>query len=167
MVQPTQEQFENELAGRLHQLDCNRKIWIEDESMAIGRCMLPGVLWRRMQSGFLFDLEVPLERRISALVQEYGTLDKDFLIGCTERIYKRLGGARAKQIIAAIREHRMEEFIRLALEYYDKTYRKGMSSRQPASIFRIAMESDDPGDNARLLLEAARSANVLIPDPIP
>jgi tRNA 2-selenouridine synthase len=166
LVQPTQEQFENELAGQLYQLDSNRKIWIEDESMAIGRCLLPGILWRRIQSSFLFDLEVPLERRISALVQEYGTLDKDFLIDCTERIYRRLGGARAKQIIAAILEDRMEEFIRLALEYYDKAYRKGMSTRPPMGIFRLAMESNDPGDNARLLLEAARSANVEISDPI-
>jgi hypothetical protein len=60
----------------------------------------------------------------------------------------------------------MEEFIRLALEYYDKAYRKGMSTRPPMGIFRLAMESNDPGDNARLLLEAARSANVEISDPI-
>jgi tRNA 2-selenouridine synthase len=151
LVQPTQEQFENELAARLDQLCPGRKIWIEDESMAIGRCMIPDSLWRQMQSAVLFDLDVPVDRRVRALVAEYGSLDKEFLIDCTERIRRRLGGLRAKQIVAAIREGQMEEFIRLALEYYDKAYRKCMNSRPQDNIIRVDLQSGDIAAAGRLL----------------
>jgi tRNA 2-selenouridine synthase len=67
-------------------------------------------------------------------------------------------------MIAAIREGRMEDFIRLALGYYDKAYLKGMSHRRPASILRVGMESEDPGENARRLLEAAGAIHVLTYD---
>src|SRR5258707_599161 len=111
-------------------MDRGRKIWVEDESIAIGRCLVPKPFWSRMQTAPLFDLQVSLEQRIDALVREYGLLDKEFLVECTDRIRKRLGNERTQQAIAAIREDRMEDFIRLVLVYYDKAYRTAMNGRK-------------------------------------
>jgi tRNA 2-selenouridine synthase len=86
-------------------------------------------------------------------VQEYGCLDKDFLVESTDRIRKRLGPEQAKLAIAAIREDRMEEFIRLVLVYYDKTYRKGLSYRDPARIIAVPVKGTDPAANALQLLD--------------
>ena len=155
LVQPTQEQFENNFAAALSRLDPGGKIWIEDESQNIGRCLIPKPFWVQMRAGLLLDVQVPLEQRVHALVNEYGSLEKDFLVECTERIRKRLGPEQTTHAISAIREHRMEDFIRIVLVYYDKTYKKGVSGRAPDRIFPVALKNNEATVNARRLLEAA------------
>ncbi|HEY4111955.1 tRNA 2-selenouridine(34) synthase MnmH [Puia sp.] len=157
LVQPTQEQFENDLAARLSVLDAGRRIWIEDESQSIGKCILPKPFWTRLRDGILFDLQVPLQHRVAALAEEYGTLDREFLIDCTERIVKRLGPEQTKYAVAAIREDRIPDFIRQVLGYYDKAYRKGLKYREPSRIIGIACDDDDPVLNMKILLAAAQT----------
>lgn len=156
LVQPTQEQFENNLADQLIKLDKQQNIWIEDESLTIGKRFIPKPLWNQMDAALLVDIQVAHEQRIATLVQEYGQLDKDFLIECTERIHKRLGPEQTKHAIAAIREDRMSEFIRLVLVYYDKTYRTGLARRHISQVFPVDLESNDHKKNAeRILAEAS------------
>jgi tRNA 2-selenouridine synthase len=161
LVQPTQEQFENDLAHTLSGYDSAKPIWIEDESQNIGSRTLPKPFWLQITKAFHFDLQVPLEQRIAALVKEYGSLDKDFLIDSTERIRKRLGFEQTKNAIAAIREDRMADFIRQVLVYYDKTYRRNLAGLDPANILGVPTTTRDAKQNAQLMLKAAeRSFNV-------
>lgn len=153
LMQPSQEQFENNLAEVLYRLDDSRRVWVEDESMAIGKCLIPRLFWDQLQTAALFDLQVPVETRIAALVQEYGHLDKEFLVSCTLRIRKRLGTEQAKYAIAAIREDNMAEFIRLVLVYYDKTYRRALNSRIGTAIFAVPVKNDDAVWNSRQLIQ--------------
>ncbi|HVU99557.1 MAG TPA: tRNA 2-selenouridine(34) synthase MnmH [Puia sp.] len=157
LIQPTQEQFENDLASRLSTLDATRPIWIEDESQNIGRCILAKPFYTRMREAAIFDLQVPLDQRIAALEQEYGNLDRSFLIECTERITKRLGPEQTRNAIAAIREGRIPDFIRQVLVYYDKAYRKGLKFRDTARIVELPLDTHDPLQNTARLLAAARS----------
>jgi tRNA 2-selenouridine synthase len=152
LVQPTQEQFENNLANRLKDIDTSRHLWVEDESLNIGKCSIPNPFWHQMRQAVLFDLKVPLEQRVASLVSEYGTLNKDFLVECTERIHKRLGPEQTKNAIIAIRENRMEDFIKIVLVYYDKTYRTGLSNRAPDRIFQVEMSGNDTSANAQQLI---------------
>lgn len=163
LIQPSQEQFENNLADRLQRMDRGRKIWVEDESIAIGRCLVPKPFWSRMQTAPLFDLQVSLEQRIDALVREYGLLDKEFLVECTDRIRKRLGNERTQQAIAAIREDRMEDFIGLVLVYYDKAYRTAMNGRKADGVFTVSIDVADPGLNAGQLLDFVRTLSAGVP----
>lgn len=132
---PTQEQFENDLAQALYTLDTAQPVWIEDECRLIGRCCIPDALWEQMREAALLYWQVPKEERVQYLVKEYGGLDRDFLIASTERISKRLGPKETKDAIAAIREDRMADFIRIALVYYDKTYTRGLEKRAPGNVF--------------------------------
>jgi tRNA 2-selenouridine synthase len=157
LIQPTQEQFENNLAIQLVRLDLNRAVWIEDESQNIGKCLIPKSVWTRLRTATLFDLQVPDEERVSALAAEYGDLDKDFLIESTERIGRRLGPEQTKAAITAIREGRMADFIRQVLIYYDKTYMKGLNSRVASNIIPIVATSGDTLQNAAQLLFIARN----------
>jgi tRNA 2-selenouridine synthase len=157
LIQPTQEQFENRLAERLSSLDPDQPIWIEDESQSIGRCILPKPFWTGMRNALLFDLRVPLGQRVTALEQEYGSLDRDFLVECTQRIVKRLGREQTKFAIAAIREGRIPDFIRQVLVYYDKAYLKDLLSRQANRIIPLELNDADPLQNASTLLSAAQT----------
>ncbi|HLZ86037.1 MAG TPA: tRNA 2-selenouridine(34) synthase MnmH [Puia sp.] len=156
LVQPTQEQFENNLAAQLSAMDPLLPIWIEDESQNIGKCLLPKPFWTQLRNAILFDLQVPLECRVAALVEEYGGLDRDFLVECTERISRRVGPEQTKHAVAAIREGRIPDFIRLVLVYYDKTYQKGLKSRDTARIIELTLAGGDPLPNAEVLLRAAQ-----------
>jgi len=143
MVQPTQEQFENNLAFQLNKLDSYKQIWVEDESLTIGKRCIPKPFWDQMRIAPLINLNVSLQQRINLLVDEYGALDSDFLIGCTERIWKRLGPEQTKNAIQAIRENRMADFISIVLVYYDKTYHTGLNKRNKSNIFSVDIESSD------------------------
>jgi len=160
LVQPTQEQFENNLAEGLNRLDRNRKIWVEDESLPIGKCMVPKPFWNLIQTEPLIDLRVREDSRIEGLVKEYGSLDKAFLEECTERIGKRLGTERTKHAVTAIREGRMDEFIRQVLVYYDKTYRNAMSARKGGRILPVVLNDTDPVANAHSILELVRNTTL-------
>jgi len=162
LVQPTQEQFENELAGQLHALDKTRRVWVEDESLTIGKRMIPRTFWKGMQDSILFDIQAPVEVRVKALVKEYGSLDRDFLIECTERIRKRLGPEQTKRAVAAISEGRMEDFIREALVYYDKTYRTGLRGRDTSRIVAVEVQEGYAEENAMRILAAAKTSPALV-----
>jgi len=155
LVQPTQEQFENEFALQLSRMDKSRAIWVEDESLTIGARAIPNNFWRQMREAVLINLVVPVEQRIAALVEEYGPLDKDFLIACTDRIRKRLGPEQTKNAIIAINEGRMADFIGLALHYYDKTYLNGLQKRDPEKVFSLEIGSVDTACQAQTLLNFA------------
>ena len=157
LVQPTQEQFENNLASELNKRDKQRKIWVEDESSSIGKRTIPRPFWDQMKTSFLIDIKVSAAQRVEALVQEYGSLDKDFLIECTERIRKRLGLDQAKNAIIAIKEDRIADFIRVVLIYYDKTYRTSLACRDASRILTVNIENTDHTENAREILRAVHA----------
>ncbi|MGZ4009242.1 MAG: tRNA 2-selenouridine(34) synthase MnmH [Mucilaginibacter sp.] len=153
LVQPSQEHFENELATQLHHADKNKPIWIEDESLTIGCRSIPNGLWHQMKAANVVAIKIPAGKRIDFLVQEYGPLDKDFLIECTQRIWKRLGPEQTKNAILAINEDRLADFISIVLVYYDKTYRAGLGKRLPETVFELDAEDTDAVKNAAQILE--------------
>ncbi len=161
MVQPTQEQFENNFADQLRMLNPQRRIWVEDESLTIGKIFIPNPFWHQMKEAVLINIQVGLEQRINALVQEYGELDKDFLVECTERIHKRLGPLQTKQAVTAIRENRMTDFVRLVLVYYDKTYTTGLAKRQPEKLFTFDITDYDMAVNASKILTFTQTLPLL------
>ncbi len=142
-VQPTQEQFENNFAQSLHACNPAQRIWVEDESVTIGKRVVPDAFWKQMRQAPLICIEVPLTRRLEKLVAEYGVLDKDFLTECTDRIRKRLGPEQTRDAVQAIRDDRMADFVGLLLVYYDKKYRKGLEKRNRDTLHFVQV--DDAG----------------------
>ncbi|MGY4540000.1 tRNA 2-selenouridine synthase [Mucilaginibacter sp. UYNi724] len=140
MLQPTQEQFENNLANQLRKLDNQKKIWVEDESLTIGKRSIPNSFWHQMRDAPMINIIVDFEQRVDALAAEYGCLSKEFLIESTERIRKRLGPEQTKYAIEAIMEGRMKDFVKIVLVYYDKTYRTGLSKRNKARVFSLELK---------------------------
>jgi tRNA 2-selenouridine synthase len=135
--QPTQQQFENELALALHRLDSGRRVWIEDESRLVGRCQLPALLWEQMRAAPVVVVERDREERVRRLAEEYGSLDPGELASCTRRIQKRLGSDRATEAVELIAAGDMLPAVALALSYYDKTYGYGLSRRSQESLSPI------------------------------
>lgn len=127
--QPTQEQFENDLACTWAQFNAQRPVWIEDESKKIGMVYIPEPLWYQMRQAQVVQLNTPREERMQNLLAEYGCFAPEELITCTLRLEKYLGGARTQEIVAALRENKIQKACEILLEYYDKSYAYSLNKR--------------------------------------
>ena len=154
-AQPTQEQFENNLAAALTALPADAPVWVEDESRQIGRLTLPLALFTQLRTSPRWVLEVPHAARVAKLAVEYGAQPPAELAAAIERIQKRLGGLATQQALAAIEAGDFTRMVELALEYYDKTYTYGLAPRpgEPARTF-VPVAGCDPQANAAALLRA-------------
>ncbi|OFY64073.1 MAG: tRNA 2-selenouridine(34) synthase MnmH [Bacteroidetes bacterium RIFCSPLOWO2_02_FULL_36_8] len=135
--QPTNEQFENELAMCWSQIDAEKPLWLEDESRNIGKIKIPDKIYSQMRSSDLYVLEVTEEERIKRILNDYGKFSKEILIDCTRKIEKKLGTQQLKESINYLNDGRMEEWAKLMLAYYDKMYKHGMSQRDKSKIHLI------------------------------
>jgi len=158
-VQPTNEQFENDLFANLHQLNPDKPVWMEDESRSIGTVSLPDPFIRKMKTSPLIFIDVDKAQRIERLVKEYSTFEAEMLNSAVNRIAQRLGGLNAGLIIAAIGNNDLKKACGMLLVYYDKQYLAGLKSRQPTHIFTIVLDSNDPENNAGVVLEFYKQNN--------
>ncbi|QNH61906.1 tRNA 2-selenouridine(34) synthase MnmH [Hymenobacter sediminicola] len=158
--QPTQEQFENDLAWQLAQLPTTPAVWVEDESRTIGSVHVPTPLFEQMHRAPLVLLEIPREVRVRKLADEYGRQDAGALATSILRIRKRLGGLATKEALSAIAEDDMEKMVSLVLDYYDKTYGHGLTGR---TAIRVPSTTCDAAVNAELVQHAVRNVVPALP----
>lgn len=157
--QPTQEQFENELAVQLFHLDKNLPVWIEDESRMIGRKVIPEGLWQQMRLTTVYYVRLSFEQRLKHIISEYGKFSKDQLENSIMKITKRLGNEQAKNAIAALYEGDLNTCFGICLHYYDKTYSHGLSLREVSSIREFEFETLDPATIAARLISTNAKDN--------
>ncbi len=120
--QPSTEQFENRLALELSKLNRNTPIWIEDESRMIGSCPIPQSLWTQMKQAPITTIECLREERIQRLLHCYGHHAPEEIIQATQRLEKKLGALRTKEVVDAVNRKELEKAISIVLDYYDKAY---------------------------------------------
>lgn len=120
--QPSAEQFENLLAVHLSGLNRNIRCWIEDESRMIGKCPIPCSLINQMKEAPFVWLECSKEERIQRLLSSYGTHAPDEIIQATQRLEKKLGSVRTREVIEAVGVGEMEKAISIVVDYYDQAY---------------------------------------------
>lgn len=165
--QPSQINFENAVAIALLKAQHRHggAIYLEDEGRLIGRCALPEHLRARMASAELMILERPIEERIAIIredyvehmLAEYRQRDgeeagwcnfSDYLLSALDRIRKRLGGERHRQLRSAMEAALAQQsaggglgghdqWIRTLLEdYYDPMYDYQLTQKQGRVVVR-------------------------------
>lgn len=150
--QPTTEQFQNDLFEEILKLDLSKKIWIEDESIAVGKIFLPEDLWRRMNACPVIELNVEKNARIRRLVNEYGIADRSQFLASMEKITKKLGGQHFNDAKQKLSEGAMDATIEILLNYYDKAYATGLSKKQDRIQHRMPWDGIDASSCATQLL---------------
>lgn len=153
--QPTNEQFENNLASRWAQLDFSRLIWLEDESRMIGRITLPDPIVDHINKGTLIRVDLDFSVRIKRLVNEYARFDKLLLNDAIAKISDRLGGARAKEAMQALENDCFEEVAAIILSYYDHAYQFSMARRKGEKTFQVPVTGDNMKTDAARIIELA------------
>ncbi len=153
MPQPTQEQFENNLAAALVRLPAGAPVWVEDESRQIGRLTIPTALFEQLRSAPRYVLEVPRAVRVAKLAAEYGAEAPAELAAAVERLHKRLGGLATREALDAIGAGNFPLMVERVLDYYDKTYAYSLVPRpDEPPLTRIPAPTCDASANASALL---------------
>jgi tRNA 2-selenouridine synthase len=134
-AQPTTEQFQNDLFEVVNNLDLTRPIWIEDESIAIGKIFLPNDLWTAMRSAPVIVVNVPRGVRVQRLVAEYGSIPADTFHEALKGITKKLGGQHYKTARERLYAGDMAGSIEVILNYYDKAYGNAMAAKKDRILF--------------------------------
>ncbi|HET8848536.1 MAG TPA: tRNA 2-selenouridine(34) synthase MnmH [Marinobacter sp.] len=165
--QPGQIDFENRLAVAMlkahHQV--GGPMYLEDESRLIGRCALPETLKTRMAESPLLILEQSMAERVAiiradyveAMLADYQARDgeeagwhafEEYLLSALDRIRKRLGGERHRQLRAAMEQALKQQQATGALDghhvwieallsaYYDPMYDYQLSQKAGQILVR-------------------------------
>ena len=149
--QPSTEHFENRLAMALEQRRGRPWLWLEAESVQIGRCRLPKALFDQMQEAPVVVLERPRHERVAALVEVYGPQGQQGLLEATERLQRRLGSQRTNSAKAMISDGDMAGACGVILDYYDRCYNHELNQR-PEPLARLPVGGLDPETVAEQLL---------------
>ena len=165
-IQPTQEMFENLLAGKLKgMVERNERfrdrplktsfIWLEDESQRIGEVNIPNSLFSQMRDKPVIFLDIPFEERLNFIVSQYGKFDKIELVNSIIRIKKKLGGLETKTAINYLIEENVKDCFAVLLAYYDKSYLKSLQNRTnlPSLLTKVECTHVDDERNANKLFE--------------
>ena len=151
LPQPTNEQFENEGAVRLAELEGEARIWIEDESRSIGRIWLQQSFFARKKSAPVVLLERSLDERIDRLVAAYGQASRAELSETFMRIAKRLGDQNARSAVDHVQQGNLADAARIALHYYDRTYAESVAARSETITARLDGSGKSDAEVAREL----------------
>jgi tRNA 2-selenouridine synthase len=143
--QPTTEQFQNELFEEISSFNLTKRIWVEDESIAIGNIFLPEELWQRMRLSPIAVVDVSKDIRIQRLVSEYGHADTHEFLRAMAKLTKRLGGQHFIAARQKLEQGDMAAVIEILLTYYDKAYLQGLEKKQSFVKHRIPWDGSDPG----------------------
>ena len=150
--QPTTEQFQNKLFEEILQLDLTKRIWVEDESIAIGKIFLPHDFWLRMNESPLVQMNVSKDIRVQRLVSEYGSADRDEFLTIMGKVVTKLGGQHYNAAKEKLLQGDMASTIDILLTYYDKAYLNSISKRNNRIQFNLDWNGMDADSFAKELI---------------
>ncbi len=154
-VQPSTEQFENNLYHEFLKLNPDQPIWLENESKSIGKVYLPDTLWKKMRNSVLYTIDVDAEVRLERALRYYSDeVDTKVLRASFDKIRKRLGGLEYQKALEALERNDLKVAAAVALAYYDKSYTYQISNWPSEMTCQIA-PNNDVNQLARLLREAS------------
>jgi len=153
--QPTTTQFQNMLYADLLKLDSSHRIWLESESLSIGKVYLPQTLWDSMNRSSMIELIIDKEIRAKRIVKEYGGINKDDLADSIRKIKNRFGGKRVKDALELLEANQLFEVTMLLLDYYDKSYSFSKNKYKKKEAASLVAEKDDPQETASRLIKLA------------
>ena len=158
--QPTTAQFQNLLHHDLLQLDLSKRIWIESESLSIGKVYLPETLWESMNNSHVVEISLDKSIRAKRIVKEYGHFDIELLATSIEKIKNRFGGDRTQKSLELLKEQKLFDVTMLLLDYYDKayTFSKHKYKKKETGIYKS--DTGDPAKNAAEIIKLANKLNL-------
>jgi tRNA 2-selenouridine synthase len=154
-----QKKFEALLLQRLRELVGAPYLIFEAESSKIGKVTLPPCMLRQKEKSQTIVIELPLEERIRAILEDYRPWEhQEECLEAFRRIKERIHTPIAKEIERALLDEKYTEAVQYLLEYYyDRRY-KGISREFPEGQVLVV--------KANTVEEAARRVKEILPEKV-
>jgi tRNA 2-selenouridine synthase len=136
--QPNQKMFETKLFEKLESLNRKKKIWVEAESIKIGKLNIPSRLWKKMDEGISVKLKSTVDERVKFILKDYKYFTKEpELMSNAMLVLKKIIKKDDYRVIEEnLKNGDYMSFVKsLINHHYDKAYKKTRS------------EMDDQNDN--------------------
>ena len=136
--QPNQKMFETKLFEKLESLNRKKKIWVEAESIKIGKLNIPSKLWKKMDEGISVKLKSTVDERVKFILKDYKYFTKEpELMSNAMLVLKKIIRKDDYRVIEEnLKNGDYMSFVKsLINHHYDKAYKKTRS------------EMDDQNDN--------------------
>ncbi len=127
--QPSQKHFDSLVWDALRNFDAAKVVYVESESKKVGNVAIPTALVERMRASPCLDLVLPMDERVSLLMEDY-----DFFVRDTAHFCSRLDvltELRGKDVINAWKDRVAAGQVRqvvqeLLVQHYDPVYLQSM-----------------------------------------
>ncbi len=132
--QPSQKYFESRIWDTLRKFSSEQPIFVEAESIKIGRLRVPEALIARMWQSPCLRIDMPLAARVTFLTQEYAHFLQDLpeLESKLRCLYALHGRETIERWVALASTQRWAELVELLLvQHYDPAYRRSTLSHFP------------------------------------
>jgi tRNA 2-selenouridine synthase len=127
--QPSQKYFESLLLQKLQSFHTDEVVWLESESVKVGKIHLPHILWEKIKQASCVEIQVPIAARVQFLLSEYPHLinHPDILKAKLHHLKFRYGKEKIRRWYQLIDTGQWESFVQDMLEFhYDPTYCKSI-----------------------------------------
>jgi tRNA 2-selenouridine synthase len=151
MPQPGSAQFHNLIFNAIKDYKPELPLWVENESVTIGKVFLPKELWDNMLVANGYEIELPLSERVGFIMRTYGKFDTESLISCIKMLSKRLGDEACRELCRLTADHQLELVVRQLIKYYDKGYEVSRSQKECQEFVKIHFDTLEPHKIARFL----------------
>ncbi|MCX6275395.1 MAG: tRNA 2-selenouridine(34) synthase MnmH [Bacteroidetes bacterium] len=155
--QPRNEMFQNMLAGEWMNVESEKTLFLENESLTIGPILLPKGIYEAIRNSPVVELLMSKAQRTKRIVDEYGRFPVENLIENTQKLSKRLGGLRTRQAIEALEQGDKAKWVDEILNYYDQAYQYGNDTKKVPNVDVEVNENESVSSIAVKVLSAARS----------
>ena len=135
--QPSTEHFENMLFAELKKTDVMLPLWLEDESINIGKVQITPAFFKQMKRAKMVQVMVPQPVRIQRLLREYGCFERPLLVEAIKKIEKRMGYDRCQQALELCAAGELAQVAKILLDYYDKAYEFQNQACAPEMVTRL------------------------------
>ena len=114
----------------LSQFDDTKPIWIEDESLNIGKVVIPREFFSTMSLSPMVLVQASDDERLDRIMRDYSSADPQVIVSCIRKIEKRMGSQRCSQACRMSMDGDLRSAAALCLKYYDKLYDNGISKAE-------------------------------------
>lgn len=156
-AQPSNAQFSNLIFEALRPYHPEKRLWVESESISIGRIAIPYELWTNMQKANGIEIVLPFAERIQFIVKSYGQFDLNTLANAIQKLGKRLGLETTAKLCELTLNNQLYPVVERLLQYYDSRYENSKHKKNCQNYVKFELQSTHAPTNCQLLLQHLQS----------
>ena len=136
--QPTQKYFETLIYEKLINFNLKKNIWVEAESIKVGKLNIPSLIWKFMPSGKNIKLISSLDERVNYILKDYKyfTSNPNLMSEALKVLKQIIPKVDFQNIELSLKKKDYFELVRSLIVYhYDKAYKKTRAENH-SNIFK-------------------------------